>query len=90
MDSSFRQACEGRPDYLAAEDQLPLLVGLIFRAAAGKAPGLAARDNLKLLDAVRERLRWVLDAGMNQIVVEDLKKLGIPINLMDLIDLDNE
>ncbi|KAK1750895.1 hypothetical protein QBC47DRAFT_392834 [Echria macrotheca] len=81
MDALFRKACEGRPDYVESEDQLPVLVGIVFRAAAGKAPGLPVVERLELLDAVREGLRWLLDRGMNELVVSELRKLGVPMDL---------
>ncbi|KXX79406.1 hypothetical protein MMYC01_201673 [Madurella mycetomatis] len=81
MDHLFRQVCEGRPDYIESEAQLPQLVGIIFRAAAGLAPGLGQGDRLELLDAAREGLRWLLGSGMNQAVVGEMGRLGIPVEL---------
>ena len=81
MDALFRQASGGRPDYLESEAQLPQLVGIIFRAAAGLAPGLGQRAGLEVLEAAQEGLKWLLHQGMNRIVVEAMEKLRIPVDL---------
>ncbi|KAK3374715.1 hypothetical protein B0H63DRAFT_480788 [Podospora didyma] len=81
MDPLFRRICEGRPDYIESEAYLPQLVGIMFRAAAGKAPGLGVRDGRELLDAARMGLTILLDQGMNRLVVDELLELGIPVEL---------
>ncbi|KAK0710687.1 hypothetical protein B0H67DRAFT_610963 [Lasiosphaeris hirsuta] len=78
-DSLFRKANENRPDYNESEAQLPELVGIIFRAAAGKAPGLPTRDCIELLDTVPKGLSGLLDNGMHELVVDSLSKLGMAI-----------
>jgi hypothetical protein len=73
MDPLFRQACKGRPDYIPSEAQLPQLVGIIFRAAAGLAPGLGERDRKKLLEAARKNIGLLLDERKNAPVNAKMK-----------------
>jgi hypothetical protein len=83
MDPLFREACEGRPDYIESEAQLPQLVGIIFRAAARQAPVFVFGEGvgLELLERAREGLRLLLSKGVNQLVVQDMQRLGIPVEL---------
>lgn len=77
LDHEFRKACEGRPDFIEGEGQLPLLVGLIFRAAAGKTPGWALREGTQLLTELECGCRRLL-GGQHQIVVYRMRQLRIP------------
>ncbi|KAK4203393.1 hypothetical protein QBC40DRAFT_304351 [Triangularia verruculosa] len=50
FDQYFSEANGNKLDYITSEDQLPHLVGLVLRAAAGRAPRLSVERSLRLLD----------------------------------------
>jgi len=81
MDPLFKQALGGRLDYIESDAQLPQLVGIIFRAAAGLAPGLPRKDSLVLLDAARKIQLYLWNnpshPRKHQWVVDQMEKLGI-------------
>jgi len=81
MDPMFKQALGGRLDYIESDAQLPQLVGIMFRAAAGLAPGLPQKDSLVLLDAAPKIQLYLWNnpshPRKHQWVVDQMEKLGI-------------
>lgn len=71
----------GTPDYLKGEEQLPNLVGLIFRAAAGQVPGMNHSKRFELLDFASEGLMALTSHGLGSVVLKEMKKLNVDIEL---------
>lgn len=76
----------GTPDYLKGEEQLPDLVGLIFRAAAGQVPGMSHSKRFELLDFAVEGLMALTSRGLGSVVLKEMKKLDVDIEL----DIENK
>ncbi|KAK1834962.1 hypothetical protein QBC39DRAFT_182446 [Podospora conica] len=73
------QSVLGTPNYLKREEQLPDLVGLIFRAAAGQVRGMSPARKFELLDFATGGLMKITTNDNGRLVLNQLEQFDIKV-----------